>query len=148
MTLIQVPMQKTKKYQRYFKKNTNTSIAANTEEEIFSESGPFLFRELIINFDGDDSTGSIGSTIRVLCNGVETLYMPFDNLRAYFAGNNSSEAMCGIVKYLGISTTTKSAQFKIAFDTWIVSTLVVKIKNSDTSNSANVYAGLIYDVEV
>lgn len=140
-------VQKTKKYRRYFEVGTNTSIAANTKETLFSKTEKMVFRELYIKYDGDDTTGTALSELKVTADGVVVLNISLANLYADFGyapgifGKNS--VICTTY-----SATSKAYGFYLSFDTNIVSSLLIEFTNADATNAATMNSGILYDIEI
>ena len=147
MTLILTPVQKTKKYRRYFEKSTNTSVAAGAKEVVFSKTFVGKLKEFTFLYDGDDSTGTMSSKVYITIDSITVMNgFSFSNLYDYFSGGSTSDG--GIIKCTLFNNTSKKYGFKICCDCNVANGVVIEIENADTTNPATVTSGLIYDVEI
>jgi len=149
MPLVQTIKEKTKKYRRYFLKSENESVAANTEETLFSISGQGIVRYVVITYSGDDTTGSNASTVKIEIDG-NTILPSYTFGELYLCFNGSSPEHGGIcpVYFPVYSNANKEYYMIFQLDTYFSSSCVIKLKNADTTNAATVRSGIVYDIEV
>jgi hypothetical protein len=147
----QTSVQKTKKYLRYFVKNTNTSIAVSATEEIFNVSMCGIVNELSVKVNGDDATQNLSaSKIIITLDSVEVLNEAFTSIYQYFNAYQSDGGDFGgsLAQVSEYNAAGKEFGFKIRLDSFVGTDVVIEVQNADATNVLTVNAGLIYSIEV
>jgi len=130
------------KAKRYFVRTTNTSVAAGATETIFSKSFKGILKQMFIRMNGDDTTGTNASVLKVKVDGETILNHSLSGLYTEFCYGESDAA---IVRKISWSNTEKVYALLITFDTYVNNNILITFENKDTSNACLINSGLIYD---
>ncbi|RLF84692.1 hypothetical protein DRN34_05320 [Thermococci archaeon] len=133
-------------WRRRFYKSPINSIPAGGKKCLIRHKGKINVRQLTVRYDGDDTTGSPYSKIVIRIDGEQiindTIREIYKDLCGWLAGqhlnapivmrqyNSTNKVFC--LMFLDLGTVKENIE--------------VWLENADTSNSANVAAGMVYDV--
>jgi len=140
-------VQRTKKYRRYFQIGENTSVAANTKETLFSETTECIIRDFFFRYDGDDTTGSTSSVIKITVDDIVVLEESLIDLYTNFGYSTKVGGKAKVVCPVYV-TASKSFGFYIFLDTYVKDSFLVELTNADTTNAAAIDSSITYDIEI
>jgi len=133
-------------FRRRFKKALNTTVAAGSKELVLDLEERCCVRQLVLGVDMDDSTGTNQSRWIIKVDEDEVLNESIVNMYYHLSGYGANSAASRYFNATQYTDTSKAYTFVILDLGRVERRFAVFFENKDTSNSATVYCGVIYDI--
>jgi len=131
---------------RRFKKNENTTVAAGAKELVLDLEQRCCIRQLSFQVDMNDTTGTKKSRIIFKIDEDEILNESIENLLVFYNAFWKTPQSSRPFQVIGWDDSTKNYSLIFLDLGRVERRFAVFFENKDTSNSANVRVGVIYDI--
>ena len=135
-------------WRRRFYRIPTTTIAAGVNKRVLYFPGKITIRQLHIEYDGDDSTGTDFSIIEIKIDGETLLKDTIRGIYRYLANYKITSDSDRPIVCVIYDTTNKRYGFSFHDLGFVKDGIEVWIENKDTSNEAEIRIGLVYDVPI
>jgi len=133
-------------WRRRFYKSPINSIPAGGKKCLIRHKGKINIKQLTIRYDGDNSTGSPYSKIAIRIDGEEIINDTMREIYKHFCGWRTGQFLNAPIVVRQYDDTYKIFSLMFLDLGTVKENIEVWLENADTSNSASVGAGMVYDV--
>ena len=133
-------------WRRRFYKSPISSVPAGEKRCLIRHKGQINVRQLAIRYDGDDTTGSNLCVITIIIDGEEIVNDTIKNLARHFCNWVVGTHLNAPFVVRDYSDSAKRYGLMFLDLGTVKENIEVWFENVDTSKSATVFSGMIYDV--
>ncbi len=133
-------------WRRRFYKSSIGAIPAGSKKCLIRHKGKINVRQLTIQYDGDDTTGSPYCKITIRIDGEEVINDTFFGIYKHYCGWSSSPHLNVPLVMRAYNFANKTFCVMFLDLGTVKENIEVWLENVDTSNEASIGAGMVYDV--
>ena len=133
-------------WRRRFYKSPITSVPAGGKRCLIRHKGKINVRQLCVNYDANDTTGSNQCILTIIIDGEQILNDSFLNIHQHFSGYRVTIDSAVPVATLNFDNSAKFYTLRFLDLGTVKENIEVWLENVDTSNLIWTKAGMVYDI--